>query len=91
MQSVEEWSNGSFAYGVGIDGEDVFVERGVNSNDIPHLMVDLQFEWVHGSIKMDTVQVLHNQHLRVSLPTITRFRAFGRFANLYDNHVSGYL
>jgi len=34
-------------YRVRIDREDVFVERRINPNDIPHLMVNFQLKWGH--------------------------------------------
>jgi hypothetical protein len=46
-----------------IHREDILVERGVNSNDIPHLVVNLQLERIHGRIEVDLVQITHQEDL----------------------------
>jgi hypothetical protein len=46
------------AYGIGINLEDVFVESGIDTNNIPHLMIDLQFQWRHGSIEVNSIEEL---------------------------------
>ena len=48
----------AIAYGIGIDLENIFVESRINTTDVPHLMVDLQFQWRHGSIKVNSIQEL---------------------------------
>ena len=81
-------SGATSTYGIGIDLEDILVECRVDPNDISHLVIDLQLERAHGSIKVDTVEILKEQHLGISLSSITRFRSFGRFANLDDDNVA---
>ena len=36
---------------------------------------------------MDTIEVMQQENLRVSLPTIARFRSFSGFTDLGDDHV----
>jgi hypothetical protein len=50
---------GSKSYGVRIDSEDVFIEGGVNADDVAHLVIDLQFQRRHGAIKMNAVEIVH--------------------------------
>jgi hypothetical protein len=49
-------------------------------------MVDLQFQWGHWSVEVNTVQVVHQQDLAVTFSAISRFGPFCGFPNLdYDN------
>lgn len=76
------------AHRVSIYGKDILIERGVNSDDITHLMVYLQLQGGHWSIKVNTVQVVHQQNLAVTFSTISWFRTFCGLPNLDDDHVS---
>lgn len=46
-------------HGIGIDSKDVLIERGVNTNNIAHLVIYLQFKGCHWRIEVHTVEVLH--------------------------------
>lgn len=59
-------------HGVRIDLEYVLVEGRIDADDVPHLMVDLQFQWRHGCVKVDSVEVLQEEDLRISLSSVTR-------------------
>ena len=59
-------------HGIGIDSKDVLIECRVNPNDIAHLVVYLQFKGCHRRIEMHTVEVLHEQNLTVTLPSVAR-------------------
>jgi hypothetical protein len=77
------------AYGIGINLEDVFVESGIDPNDIPHLMVDFQLQWRHGSIKVNSIQELQQQDLRISFSSITSLGSIlTGFSDLDHYHVS---
>ena len=74
------------AHRVSINGKDILIEGGVNADDISHLMVDFQLQRSHRSIKVNAVQIVHQQNLAVTLPAITRLGPFRGFPNLdYDN------
>jgi hypothetical protein len=72
---------------ISINSKDVLIKRGINSNHIPHLVINLQLERGHGRIKVHTVEVVHNQDLTVTLATITWLGALRGLANLDDDHV----
>ena len=55
---------------IGIDSEQVLIERRVNTNNIPHLVVNLEFQGRHRGIEVYTVQVMHDKNLRITLATI---------------------
>ena len=74
-------------YRIGIHGEDVFIKRRINANNISHLVVNLQLQRRHWHIEMDTIEVMQQEDLRVSLSTIARFRSFSGFTDLGDDHV----
>jgi hypothetical protein len=74
-------------YRIGINGENVLVESRIYANNVPHLVVDLQLERRHGRIKMNAVQVVHEEDLTVTLAPVSRLRALGRLADLHDHHV----
>ena len=46
-------------YRIGIDREDVLIEGRVDTDDVPHLMINFQLQWCHGRIEMDAVEVMH--------------------------------
>lgn len=73
-------------YSIRIHLEDILVERRVDPNDVPHLVIDLQLERAHRRFKVDPVEVLQKQDLRVPLAPVPRLVGFGRFADLdhYD-------
>lgn len=50
-------------------------------------MVYLQFQGRHCRIEVYTVEVLHEQNLTVTLPSVTRLRALRRFADLAHDHI----
>jgi hypothetical protein len=74
-------------HGISVDGENVLVERGVDTDDVPHLVIDLELERVHGQIEVDAVEVVHEEDLRVTLATIAGLGALGGLADLNDDHV----
>lgn len=55
---------------IGIDHENVFVEGRVDSNNISHLVINLQLHRRHWCIKVDTVEVVKEKDLRVTFTTI---------------------
>ena len=71
-----------------IHHENVLIEGGVNSNDITHLMVDLKFQRRHGCIEMDTVEVMQEEELGITLAAIARSGAFSGFADFDYDHVT---
>jgi hypothetical protein len=74
-------------YRIGIHHENILVERRVNADDIPHLMVNLEFERAHRRIKVHTVQVMEQQDLGVTLPTITGLLGLSGLAGFDDNNI----
>jgi hypothetical protein len=46
-------------YCISVDGEDVFIKGGVNADDVPHLVIDLQFQRRHRTVEMNAVEVVH--------------------------------
>ena len=76
---------------VGIDSEDVLVERRVDTNHIAHLVIDLQLERSHRSVEVDPIEVLHEENLTVTLSTVTRLRPLRGLADLDDDNVPGIL
>ena len=72
---------------IGINSEDIFVEGRVDTDDVAHLVVDLQLEWRHGGVKVHAVEVLHEEDLTVTLATVTRLRPLSRLADLHDDDV----
>jgi len=75
-------------HGVSVNLEDVLVKRWVDTDDIPHLMVDFQLEWVHGGVKVNSVEIVQQQDLRITLSSVSRLASLGRLADLDDDHVS---
>lgn len=73
---------------ISIHGEDVLVKCRVYTNNVPHLMIYLELQRRHGSIEVDTVQIVHKENLTISFTTITRLRALRGFANFDDDHVA---
>ncbi len=51
-------------------------------------MIYLELQRRHGSIEVDTVQIVHKENLTISFTTITRLRALCGFANFDDDHVA---
>ena len=62
------------AHGIGVDLEDILVECRVNSDDVPHLMVDLELQRRHGRVEVNSIEVLQKQDLRVSFTSVSGFR-----------------
>ena len=77
----------SVTYCVSIHSEDILVERRVDTNDIPHLVVDLELEGRHRSVEVHTVEILHEKDLTVTLATVTRLGALRRLSDLDNNDV----
>lgn len=46
-------------YCISVDSEDVFIEGGVNADDVAHLMINLQFQRRHGVVEMNAVEIVH--------------------------------
>jgi len=78
----------ALAYRISIHREDIFIERGVYPDDISHLMIYLEFQWRHGCVKVDPVQIMQQKNLTITLATIARFGTLSGLANLHDNHIS---
>ncbi|KAL0769411.1 hypothetical protein CaCOL14_008719 [Colletotrichum acutatum] len=72
--------------GIGIDLEHELVERWVDTDDVADLMVHFELERTHGQVVVDAVEETHNDHLRITLATVTGAGHLGRLANLDDNH-----
>ena len=81
-------ANGSATHGVSIDLEDVLVERRIDTDNVSHLMVDLQLERVHRGVKVNSVEVVQKQDLGITFPSISRLAALGRLADLDNDHVA---
>jgi hypothetical protein len=88
MIQKNDIAGSEITHSICINGEDVLIESGIDANDIPHLMVDLQLHWIHWGIEMDAIKVMHDQNLGVSFTTIARLRALRGFADFDDNHVT---
>jgi hypothetical protein len=50
-------------------------------------VVDLELERVHRSIKVDSVEVVQEQNLGISLSSVPGFASFGRFTDFDNDHV----
>ena len=75
-------------YSIGIHSEDVLVERGVDTNDIPHLVIDFQLQRGHRCVEVNPVEVLHDEDLTATLSSVTRLRSLRRLADLDDHNVA---
>ena len=49
---------GRLTHSISVDLEDVFVKSRIDANDIPHLVIDLELQRRHGSVEVDSVEVL---------------------------------
>lgn len=76
------------AHRVSIHGKDILIERGVDTDDISHLMVNLQLQWGHWGIKVNAVQIVHQQDLAVTFSTVTRLGPFRGLPDLDYDHIS---
>jgi hypothetical protein len=76
------------AHRISIYCENVFIECWINPNNVPHLMIYLQLQGRHGSVEMDSVQIVQQKDLAIALATVAWFRAFCWLADLNDDHVS---
>ena len=72
-------------YSIGIHHEDVLVECRVDTDDVPHLMIDFEFQRGHGFVEVDMVEILQQEDLRVSLAAITWLVALAGLAD-FDHH-----
>jgi hypothetical protein len=52
------------------------------------LVVNLKLERAHRGVKVDTVEVLHEENLRVTLSTVTRARGLGGLADLDNDNIA---
>ena len=77
-------------YRIGVHHEDVLVEGGVDSDDIAHLVVNFELEGIHWGIEVDSVEVVEEQDLRVTLATVARALAFTRPADFDNHHISAF-
>jgi len=50
-------------------------------------VVDFELERVHRSIKVDSVEVVQEQNLRISLSSVPGLASFGRFTDFNNDHV----
>ena len=73
---------------ISVHGEDILVESGVDSDDVSHLMVYLQLQRRHRGVEVNSVEVVHQEDLTVTFATISGSRAFSRFADFDNDHVS---
>ena len=76
------------AHRISIDTKDILIEGGVNTDDISHLMIDFQLQRGHRSIKMNAVQVMHQQDLAVTFSTITRLGPFRGLSDFDYDYIS---
>ena len=72
-------------HSVGIDLKHKLVECWVHTNDIPDLMMHLEFKRTHWCIVVDPVEESHDDHLRIALASITGPGDLGRLANLNND------
>ena len=71
-----------------IDRKDVLVKRRIDSNHVPHLMINFEFQRGHGRIEMHAVEVVHEQNLTVSFAAIARLGPLRGLAHFDDNHIT---
>lgn len=57
---------------VGIDLEKELVESWVDADNVSDLMMHLEFKRGHGQVVVDAVEEAHDDHLGVTLSTVTR-------------------
>lgn len=79
------------SYCIGIHHEDILIESWVDSDDVAHLVVDLKLEGIHRGVKVDSVEVVEEQDLRVTLATVAWALAFTRSADFYNHHISRFV
>lgn len=72
---------------IGIHSEDVLVECRINSDNVPHLMINLELQRGHRCVEVNFVQIAHQQDLTVTFPSIAGFRPLSRFADFHYNDV----
>ncbi|CAF3504264.1 unnamed protein product [Fusarium graminearum] len=58
----------------------------VDADNIADLVVHLELHGAHGEVIVNTVEEAHENHLRVSLTTVTGTSDFRRLANLDNDH-----
>lgn len=80
--------NWKWTYSVSIDRKDILIEGRINSNDVPHLMIDLQLQRGHWRVKVYPVQIMKEENLTVSFAAISRLRTLSGFADLDDDHIT---
>lgn len=78
----------SMTHRISVDLENVLVEGRIDSNNVSHLVIDFQLQRRHGRVKVDSVEVLQEQDLRITFSSVSWFIGFGRFSDLDDNDVS---
>ena len=83
----EVQTNVKCAYRISINRKDIFVKRRIDPNYVSHLMIDLELQRRHRSIKVDSVQVVKEENLTVAFATIARLRTFSWLADLDDDHI----
>jgi hypothetical protein len=57
--SQDPYMSTKLNYCISVDGEDVFIEGGVNADYVAHLMIDLQFQRRHRTVEMNAVEIVH--------------------------------
>ena len=75
-------------HGVRIYLEDVLVKGRIYAYNVSHLMVYLQLERRHWRVKVDSIEVLQKEDLRVPFPSVTGLGRLGRLSDLHDDHIS---
>ena len=70
---------------ISVHSEYVFVERGVNADYVPHLVVNLKLEGTHWRVEVNAVEVLHDEDLTITLAAVTWLAALCRLAD-FDNY-----
>lgn len=73
---------------ISVHHENVLVEGGVDSDDIAHLVVNFELEGIHRGVEVDSIQVMQEQDLRVTLATVARALAFTGSADFDNHHIS---
>ena len=66
--------------------EQIFVEGWVDADNIADLVVHFEFHRAHGEVVVNAVEEAHEDHLGISLTTVTGTRDLRRLADLDDDH-----
>jgi len=73
---------------IGVDHEDVLVEGGVDPDDVAHLVVNFELEGIHWGIEVNSIEVMEEQDLRITLATVAWALALTGPADFDNHHIS---